>query len=62
MRISIIRDDELVVKAQDFTGIMNKSRLVHEVLKALVARESGCRLALLGGSEAELTGIVKRTN
>jgi Arc/MetJ family transcription regulator len=55
MRTTIALDDELVAKAQSFTGLKEKSSLVHEALKALIARESGHRLALLGGSEPKLT-------
>lgn len=51
MRTTIALDDELMAKAQQFTGLKEKSSLIHEALKALVARESGKRLALLGGSE-----------
>ncbi len=51
MRTTIALDDDLMAKAQAFTGLKEKSSLIHEALKALVARESGRRLALLGGSE-----------
>ena len=54
MRTTIALDDDLMAKAQAFTGLKEKSSLIHEALKALVARESGRRLALLGGSEPTL--------
>ena len=60
MRTTIALDDELVAKAQEFTGLKEKSSLVHEALKALIARESGRRLALLGGSEPELVAPPRR--
>jgi Arc/MetJ family transcription regulator len=60
MRTTIALDDELVAKAQAFTGLKEKSSLVHEALKALIARESGLRLALLGGSEPKLTVAPRR--
>jgi len=60
MRTTIALDDELVLKAQEFTGLKEKSSLVHEALRALIARESGRRLALLGGSEPELTAAPRR--
>ncbi|MBV8111154.1 MAG: type II toxin-antitoxin system VapB family antitoxin [Hyphomicrobiales bacterium] len=47
-------DDELLAKAQAFTGLREKSALVREALKALVERESARRLARLGGSEPQL--------
>lgn len=60
MRTTIALDDELVAKAQAFTGLKEKSSLVHEALKALVARESGRRLALLGGSEPKASAAPRR--
>jgi len=51
MRTTLALDDELVAKAQDFTGLKEKSSLVREALKALIERESARRLARLGGSE-----------
>ncbi|MDX2112397.1 MAG: type II toxin-antitoxin system VapB family antitoxin [Alphaproteobacteria bacterium] len=60
MRTTIALDDELVAKAQAFTGLKEKSSLIHEALKALVARESARRLALLGGSAPELKAPRRR--
>jgi Arc/MetJ family transcription regulator len=54
MRRTLALDDELVAKAQSFTGLTEKSSLVREALKALIERESARRLARLGGSEREL--------
>lgn len=51
MRTTIALDDELVAKAQAFTGLTEKSSLVREALKALIQRESALRLARLGGTE-----------
>ena len=51
MRTTLALDDELLAQAQEFTGIQEKSALIREALKALVARESARRLALLGGTE-----------
>ena len=54
MRTTIALDDELVETAQAYTGLTEKSALVREALKALVAREAARRLARLGGSEPDL--------
>jgi Arc/MetJ family transcription regulator len=54
MRTTLALDDELLAKAQAFTGLKEKSALVREALKALIERESARRLARLGGSEPEL--------
>lgn len=47
-------DDELVAKAQAYTGLKEESALVREALKALVEREAARRLARLGGSDPDL--------
>ena len=51
MRTTLALDDELLAKAQAFTGLKEKSALVREALKALIERESARRLARLGGAE-----------
>ncbi|MEQ1520134.1 MAG: type II toxin-antitoxin system VapB family antitoxin [Aestuariivirga sp.] len=60
MRTTIALDDELVAQAQEYTGLKEKSTLVHEALKALIARESSRRLALLGGSQSKLVVASRR--
>lgn len=60
MRTTIALDDELIAKAQAFTGVKEKSALVREALKALIERESARRLALLGGSEPQLEQVPRR--
>ena len=54
MRTTLALDDDLLAKAQALTGLQEKSALVREALKALIARESARRLAALGGSEPGL--------
>lgn len=54
MRTTLALDEDLVAQAQAYTGVKEKSALVREALKALIERESARRLALLGGSEAEV--------
>jgi hypothetical protein len=60
MRITLVLDDELVAKAQTFTGLSEKSNLVREALKALIERAGGRRLARLGGSEPEIESAPPR--
>lgn len=60
MRTTIALDDELVAKAQAFTGLKEKSSLVREALKALIERESARRLARLGGSQPGLKAPPRR--
>jgi Arc/MetJ family transcription regulator len=60
MRTTLALDDELLAKAEFYTGIREKSALVREALKALVEREAARRLARLGGSEPDLEKIPRR--
>jgi Arc/MetJ family transcription regulator len=60
MRVTIALDDKLVAKAEEYTGLKEKSALVHEALKSLVARESGKRLAALGGSDPKANAAARR--
>jgi Arc/MetJ family transcription regulator len=60
MRTTINLDDELVSAAQRITGIEERTALLHEGLKALIARESARRLARLGGTAPKLESIPRR--
>jgi Arc/MetJ family transcription regulator len=60
MRTTLILDDDLLARAQAFTGVKEKTLLVREALKALIERESARRLARLGGSEPGLRGAPRR--
>jgi Arc/MetJ family transcription regulator len=50
MRTTVILDDDLVAKAREYTGIKEKTRLIHLGLEALIQREAALRLAALGGT------------
>jgi Arc/MetJ family transcription regulator len=60
MRTTLALDDDLLAKAQELTGLSEKSLLVREALRALIQRESAKRLALLGGSEPNLDPVSRR--
>jgi Arc/MetJ family transcription regulator len=60
MRTTLALDDELLKKAQAYTGLREKSAIVREALRALIERESARRLARLGGSEPDLTAVPRR--
>ena len=60
MRTTVALDDELLAKAQDYTGIKEKSALLREALKALVEREAAHRLARLGGTEPGMLYVPRR--
>jgi len=51
MRTTINLDDTLIAEAQRVTGTVERTALIHEGLRALIARESARRLARLGGSD-----------
>ena len=58
MRTTLALDDELLEKAQAYTGLREKSALVREALRALIERESARRLAR--GSEPDLVAAPRR--
>lgn len=60
MRTTLALDDDLMAKAQEYTGLKEKSAVVHEALKALVQREAARRLARLGGTMPELKPVPRR--
>ncbi len=60
MRTTLNLDEELLQKARELTRIREKTALIHEALRALIAIESGRRLAALGGSQPGLKPIPRR--
>ena len=60
MRTTLNIDDKLIDEASRMTGIKEKTALVRLGLEALIARESGKRLARLGGTEKQLKPIPRR--
>ena len=60
MRATVALDDELVRKAQECTGLTERSALLREALKALIHLEASRRLAAVGGTEPNIKPI-KRT-
>lgn len=60
MRTTINIEDDLIRKAAELTGIGEKTALVKRGLEALIALESGRRLAVLGGTEKKLKPVPRR--
>lgn len=60
MRTTLTLDDQLMARAHALSGLSEKSDVIRESLKALIARESARRLALLGGSEPQLRPVPRR--
>ncbi len=60
MRTTLNIDAEILKQASRLTGITEKTSLIHQGLKALIAAENAKRLAELGGSEKRLRPIYRR--
>jgi len=60
MRTTLALDDELLQQAQSYLSELDRTALLKEALRALVARESAKRLALLGGTEPNLDVAPRR--
>ena len=60
MRTTLTIDSALYEEASKLTGINERGKLFHEALTALIARESGMRLAKLGGKAPDLKEIPRR--
>lgn len=60
MRATLTLDNDLLAEAHALTGVRGRSELVREALKALIERESGRRLARLGGSQPNLDTAPRR--
>lgn len=60
MRTTLNIDDDLLLAAEQVTGVSEKTALVRAGLKALIEKESARRLAKLGGTETQLTLTPRR--
>jgi Arc/MetJ family transcription regulator len=59
-RTTLIIDDALLARAQELSGLQEKTAVLHAGLQALIARENARRLAALGGTERRLKPIPRR--
>lgn len=53
MRTTINLDEDLIEEARRMTGTQERTALIHEGLRALIARERARRLAHFGGSDPQ---------
>lgn len=60
MRTTLTLDDDLLLQAQQISGLTERSQLIREALLALIQRESAKRLAKLGGTQPELQPVPRR--
>lgn len=57
MRATVTLDDELVRKAQEYSGELERGALLRKALRALIHVEASRRLAAAGGSEPDIENI-----
>jgi Arc/MetJ family transcription regulator len=50
MRTTLNIDEELLRNAREYSGIQEKTALIHEALRELISREAARRLMALGGT------------
>lgn len=60
MRTTVNLDDDLLREAADLTGQRQTTALIRMGLEALIAVESGRRLAQLGGSDPNAAAAPRR--
>jgi len=60
MRTTLNIEGALLAKAAQLSGVKEKTALVRLGLEALISRESGKRLAELGGTEKRLKPIPRK--
>ncbi|MEI9996839.1 MAG: type II toxin-antitoxin system VapB family antitoxin [Rhizomicrobium sp.] len=53
-------DDDLIAKAREYSGLEEKSAIVHEALKSFVQQQAARRLARLGGSDPHARAAPRR--
>jgi Arc/MetJ family transcription regulator len=60
VRTTIVFDDDLLAKAQEYAGVTEKSALVKLALTRYVESEAARRLARLGGSDPGAAAAPRR--
>jgi Arc/MetJ family transcription regulator len=57
MRATVSLDDDLIRKAQAYSGLSERTALLREALKALIEREASRSLAALEGTMPDLKDV-----
>ena len=52
MRTTVTLDDDLLARAEELTGVSERSALIRDAVELLVRIETGRQLAALGGSDS----------
>ena len=59
MRATVALDDDLVRRAQEYSGVTERTALLRDALKALIHLEASRRLAAVGGTEPRLKQVLR---
>ena len=60
MRATVALDDDLMRRAQEYSGLTERTALLREALKALIEREAGRRLLALAGTMPNLEDVRRK--
>ncbi len=60
MRTTLILKEDILKKAQEATGIMEKTALIHKGLEALIRQAAIERLIKIGGTDSKATAGRRR--
>ena len=60
MRTTVTIDYDLLARASEATGVTERSTLIHDGLRALIAREAARALIALGGSDPDAKAPPRR--
>ena len=60
MRTTVNLDETLLAQAARLSGDLDRTALLHEALRAFIARETARRLARLGGQAAQASDVPRR--
>jgi Arc/MetJ family transcription regulator len=60
MRATVTLDDDLLKKAQEYTGLSERTSLLRRALTVLIQVEAGRRLIALGGSDPNAEAAPRR--
>lgn len=60
MRTTLDLNEDLIEQARKLTHIKEKTALIHEALKVLIAQAAQRELALAGGTQKKLKSVPRR--
>ena len=60
MRTTLDLNEELIEKARKMTNIKEKTALIHEALRILIANAAQKELAAMGGSQKKIKSVPRR--